>query len=186
MQEQGVGHYSFQYMFVFFIILRNSASLTSPSPSLSASSIISWNQKLLLSSQWHCIAYIIVVFSSAFISFSLSHIHTHTHTCTCMLTNAHVTLAGLTCSSSSVRFSPNSLHTLFRLLKEILPLEIKRWKNQFHIIISVIQRAAHLTVSSSSNSLKAFSISSFESFSLCETHHKQEESTDHVHEGEGG
>lgn len=29
-------------MLVFFIILRNSASLTSPSPSLSASSIISW------------------------------------------------------------------------------------------------------------------------------------------------
>ena len=30
-----------QYMLVFFIILRNSVSLTSPSPSLSASSIIS-------------------------------------------------------------------------------------------------------------------------------------------------
>lgn len=33
-----------QYMFVFFMILRNSASLTSPSPSLSASSIISCKQ----------------------------------------------------------------------------------------------------------------------------------------------
>lgn len=46
-----------------------------------------------------------------------------------------------TCSSSSVRFSPSSLATLFRFLNEILP------------------------VSSSSNSLKAFRISSLESFS---------------------
>lgn len=46
-----------------------------------------------------------------------------------------------TCSSSSVRFSPSSLATLFRFLKEILP------------------------VSSSSKSRKAFRISSLESFS---------------------
>ena len=48
------------------------------------------------------------------------------------------------CSSSSVIFSPNSLATRFRFLKEILP------------------------VSSSSKSRKAFRISSLESFSLCE------------------
>lgn len=48
-----------------------------------------------------------------------------------------------TCSSSSVRFSPSSLATLFRFLNEILP------------------------VSSSSNSRKAFRISSLESFSAC-------------------
>lgn len=46
-----------------------------------------------------------------------------------------------TCSSSSVRFSPSSLATLFRFLKEILP------------------------VSSSSKRRKAFRISSLESFS---------------------
>lgn len=46
-----------------------------------------------------------------------------------------------TCSSSSVRFSPSSLATLFKFLNEILP------------------------VSSSSNSRKAFRISSLESFS---------------------
>ena len=33
-----------QYMLVFFMMRRNSASLTSPSPSLSASSIISWRE----------------------------------------------------------------------------------------------------------------------------------------------
>lgn len=48
---------------------------------------------------------------------------------------------GRTCSSSSVRFSPSSLATLLRFLKEIFP------------------------VSSSSNSRKAFRISSLESFS---------------------
>lgn len=35
----------FQYKLVFFMIRRNSASLISPSPSLSASSIISWRRK---------------------------------------------------------------------------------------------------------------------------------------------
>mmetsp|Transcript_124829 Transcript_124829/g.335060 ORF Transcript_124829/g.335060 Transcript_124829/m.335060 type:complete len:200 (-) Transcript_124829:8-607(-) len=70
-----------QNKFVFFMMRRNSSSFTSPSPSLSASSIIS-------------------------------------------------------CNSSSVIRSPNSFATRFRFLKEILP------------------------VSSSSNSLKAFNISS--------------------------
>uniref|UniRef100_H2XPS4 Uncharacterized protein n=1 Tax=Ciona intestinalis TaxID=7719 RepID=H2XPS4_CIOIN len=77
----------FQYKLVFFIILKNSTSFISPSPSRSASSIIS-------------------------------------------------------CSSSSVKFSPNSLATLFKFLNDIFP------------------------VSSSSNKRNAFKISSFESFSL--------------------
>lgn len=48
-----------------------------------------------------------------------------------------------TCSSTSVRFSPSSLATLLRFLNEIFPVQ------------------------SSSKSRKAFSISSFVSFSLC-------------------
>lgn len=48
-----------------------------------------------------------------------------------------------TCSSASVRFSPSSLATLLRFLNEIFPVQ------------------------SSSKSRKAFSISSFVSFSLC-------------------
>lgn len=51
-------------------------------------------------------------------------------------------LHDLTCNSSSVKFSPSSFETLFKFLKEIFP------------------------VSSSSNNLKAFAISSLESFSL--------------------
>lgn len=50
----------------------------------------------------------------------------------------------LTCSSSSVRVSPSSFATRFRFLNEIFPVQ------------------------SSSNSRKAFTISSLESFSLCD------------------
>ena len=64
----------------------------------------------------------------------------------------------LTCNSSSVKFSPNSFATLFKLLKDILPYN--NMMNNSHRISTIF------TVSSSSNSLKALRISSLESFSL--------------------
>ena len=94
----------------------------------------------------------------------------------------------LTCSSSSVRFSPSSLATLFRLLKEILPWEGGRGRGMGcgsqrgegggrrgreesgkevpYITHEVLSSNISPTVSSSSNRRKAFSISSLESFSL--------------------
>lgn len=94
----------FQYRLVFFMILRNSSWLISPSPSLSASSIISW-------------------------------------------------------SSSSVKFSPSSLATLFRFLKLILPVSSS--SNSLKMI-----RPYHYCLKNFTfYYLKAFNISSLESFS---------------------
>lgn len=97
------------------MIRRNSCWFTSPSPSLSASSIIS--------------------FTSTWVGIKWGQCRDGE------VWTTHVIYCWLTCSSSSVRFSPSSLATLFRFLKEILP------------------------VSSSSNRRKAFRISSLESFS---------------------
>mgnify|MGYP001791798417 CR=1 FL=1 len=60
----------------------------------------------------------------------------------CMVLYFDCNMRRQTCNSSSVRFSPSSLATRFKFLNEIFP------------------------VVSSSNNLKALSISSFESFSL--------------------
>ena len=79
----------------------------------------------------------------------------------------------LTCSSSSVRFSPSSLATLFKLLKEILPYKgTMTYKYNNQQLTGTPAIIARLTVSSSSKSLKAFKISSLESFSLCKIQQK--------------
>lgn len=98
------------------MIRRNSCWFTSPSPSLSASSIISYTS------------------AGEDIQWGRSAGWGRIEQCMCFCPRR-------TCSSSSVRFSPSSFATLFRFLKEILP------------------------VSSSSNKRKAFRISSLESFS---------------------
>ena len=51
-----------------------------------------------------------------------AHVHgLGTNEPTCTPPPTHTASVGLTCSSSSVKFSPNFLHTLFKLLKDILP-----------------------------------------------------------------
>lgn len=141
-----------QYRQVFFMMRRNSCWLTSPSPSLSASSIISFTgvqrkeedeekngaheAKVWLHLRANVVLTLFENHSCEPTSLTLTVVCVRN-----IWILLYYIIMCFTCSSSSVRFSPSSLATLFRFLKEILP------------------------VSSSSNSRKAFRISSLESFS---------------------